>query len=532
MAKRPPASSSPTAEVNFDRYLHELGLKNYYANLHAHHYMEYRPTRDSEFPPDYVGPGKCAKMGSFPSDDGRPCRTGASGENEFVLPPNFREGTPIQKLDYFTMACDYARAEGGIDILFVTPHSKNGEGDGDTDTTADGFTNRHAMLSDINKKYKGDFYCGLGQEASSISKGNHVNIFGHFLTTNANASRPFFFPSGAFDRFYPEVKTRAAAGEKVILQFNHPDVSGDMYWGPFSAGIKKEKLNDYGIDDFPPLSCVRPNGAGRETCSTEKLPEALSRDLLKKTFANILASGGDAYRLIEVTETGGATSNSDTQFRRSHKRVAGNSTNSNRRMDDGLLAYIFLLDMGFKISPTANQDNHFYNYGSAIASRTGVLARSLAEADVLHALEQRLTYASEDQNSRLLLTAIDGTQDVLMGQDIQVKGEEMEIRVGYSDADAEGNADLRVYYYHESDDISYDRKADPKGPIRTIQFEQAGPRLPQASEAPIDWKGALVSGQVRSIRVPIRKGKSYLFVETTQADQDKMWSAPLFIEAH
>lgn len=532
---RRPSAASARGEANkhtpspLDSLLHELGLNVYYANLHAHHYMEYRASARSGLPSDVLTPGKCEGMSTFPHDDGRPCRTGASGENEVVFPDSHKPGQPIRKLDYFTMACDYARSEGGLDILFVTPHSKSGVGDGDTDTMPAGFAERHALLAEINRKYGGDFYCGLGQEASSISKGNHVNIFGHFLTTNADSSSPLFFPAGAFDRFYPQVQARVASGERLILQFNHPDIGDDMYWGPLSAGLKKNKLNDYGIDDFPPIACLHSSPLNRNACAGEPAPEALDRDLLKRTFANIREAGGDAYRLVEVTETSGATTNSGFDFRRIHKRT--NDGRGDTRIDDGLFAYIFFLDMGFKIAPTANQDNHFYNYGSAIASRTGVLAPSLAESDVINALDRRLTFATEDRNSRLLLAARVAGKAVAMGQDIHLKDDSLELNIGYSDSDNEGPADLRVYYYHEADDISYDRKQNPWGAIRTIQFEGKTPRLPTSGGRPMDLPGALLNGEVYSLRIPIRKGRSHIFVEATQGDRDKMWSAPLFIRA-
>lgn len=536
MAKRLPdaagggKSNEPKANELFDEYAKRFGVNVYYANLHAHHYMEYRASKRGPHPDDWIGEGKCEGVANFPADDGRPCRTGASGENEFVLPESLKAGRPLNKLDYFEMACDYARTEGELDILFITPHSKNGEGDGDADTTLQGFAERHAILADANRKYRGDFYCGLGQEASSISKGNHVNIFGHMLTTNTKDTRPFFFPSGAFNRFYPQVQSRTASGEKLILQFNHPDVAHDLYWGPLAAGLKKDKMNDYGIDDFAPGSCLHSNAANNSACAREKMPEAINVDFLKRTFANIREAGGDAYRLVEVTETSGATTNSGFDFRRVHKR-AGNARAENR-IDDGLLAYIFFLDMGFKVSPTANQDNHFYNYGSAIASRTGVLAPSLAEGDIMTALDNRATFASEDKNSRLLLAARVGGKDILMGRDVSVKGDSLQIGVGYSDADAEGPADLRVYYYHEDDVISYDRKDGPWAQVRTMRFVNGVASLPQGPGQPQDFVGALVNNQVRSLRVPVKTGRSVLFIETTQADRDKMWSAPLFIEAN
>jgi hypothetical protein len=532
---REPSSASASP---FERFTAASGLKNYYANLHAHHYMEHRGGEELQ------KSGPCPHTKAFPQDDGRPCRADASGQAQIVTPPS------DDRLDYFRMYCDYAKEKGGIDILMITPHSKSGN-DGDTDTRLEGYVARHKALASINEKYKGEFLCGLGQESSSISSGNHVNIFGHMPIADSKETKPFYWKAGEFNQFYSEVKARRDAGERIILQFNHPDVLSDLYYGPLSLDENadpkqmksfkkkmKEALNDYGLDDYQPVMCAVPKNANKEACSADSVakPDRVNLEMVKQTFQNILNNGGDAYSLVEVTETtardgekkmGGATDNSSENFYSVHAR----SPNArSTHLSDGLLAYIFFLKMGFKISPTANQDNHFMNPGSALKSRTGVLAKSLNEDDVFEALKNRRTYATEDQNAKLIIAARGKSGNVLMGQDVEVTGNSLPIYIGYNDLDEQEPVDVRVYSYHEEDELAFERSR-PLGAVRTIQFKPEGATLPEGEVEPIDLKDGIVNGRVKRISVPVKKGRTVVFVELTQKDQDKLWSAPFFINA-
>jgi hypothetical protein len=530
---------SSTSRTPFERFSAVVGYKNYYANLHAHHYMEHKGGEELQ------KSGPCPHTKAFPQDDGRPCRADGSGQAQIVTPPS------DDRLDYFKLYCDYAKEKGGIDILMVTPHSKSGK-DTDTDTRIEGYVARHKALASINEKYKGEFLCGLGQESSSISSGNHVNIFGHMPIANAKETKPFYWKAGEFNQFYSEVKARRDRGERVILQFNHPDVLSDLYYGPLSldeatADPKqmksfkkkmKEALNDYGLDDYQPVMCAVPKNASRETCSQDQAnrPDRVTPEMIKQTFQTILANGGDAYSLVEVTETtardgekkmGGATDNAGENFYSVHAR---NPNARSTHLSDGLLAYIFFLKMGFKISPTANQDNHFMNPGSALKSRTGVLAKSLNEDDVFDALKNRRTYATEDQNAKIVVTARAKNGNVMMGQDVEVTADTLTLYLGYNDLDEQDPVDVRIYSYHESDELAFERNR-PLGAVRTIQFKPEGATLPEGEVEPIDLKDGVQNGRVKGLRIPVKKGRTVVFVELTQKDQDKIWSAPFFINA-
>lgn len=498
----------------FDQTLKSLGLNVYFANLHAHHFMEYRSGASLN---PTLGPGSCGKISSFPQDDARPCRAGVSGEPEFI--PSHENIT-----DYFIEACNYAKANGGLDILFITPHTKNGGSLEDTqprdaDTSPEEIKKRHALLNSINQKYNGKFLCGLGQEASSISKGNHINILGH-MPAGASDAIPYLFEPGDFAKFYSEVGQRSRDGESVVLQLNHPESARDTYWGDISkyegpAKNFKDRMNDYGVDDFAPVGCMvkkKLSELGKSVTAPagcEMVQDSIvDESSLRKTFNELRSVSNDRFRLIEIITPRGATTNSSESF----KSVHGRNEKTKDYLPDGFYDYIYYLTMGFKLAPTANQDNHFYNYGSATASRTGVLASSLEESDVVYALDKRKTFASEDRNSKVFMFTEDHSGKHIMGDEFRSPASLINLQVGYSDPDgADKSAEINVYLYGDSTPI--DLKTGFKK-IKNI----------------IVSKVAINSGEVVTIPVQLEAGNQFIFAEITQSqDFDKIFTAPLWI---
>ncbi len=71
-------------------------------------------------------------------------------------------------------------------------------------------------------------------------------------------------------------------------------------------------------------------------------------------------------------------------------------------------AFNRLLENGFHVAPTTNQDNHCANWGASYTNRTGVLLPSgtpLNEANFVAAMKARRVYATMDKNSQLIVTA-------------------------------------------------------------------------------------------------------------------------------
>jgi hypothetical protein len=527
----------------FDQTLSSLGLQSYRANLHSHHFMKYVPPKKDRAKGEVLTEGPCQVSGSFPEDDGKPCRDNAEGENVYAGPES-----PRDRLEYFKNACSYAREQGDLDILFITPHTKNGVPESDTSTLAENLTARHKILKDLNKSYDGKFLCALGQEASSISSGNHMGILGHFGQDQASIE-PFFFPTGSFDQLYAQVKKRSQSGEKVILALNHPDAGSDLFWGELKPGsVPKEALNDYGLDDIAPLSCKVKQPDGPNCSTSTQLGDTASNHLtypiLKSTFANIREASGDAIRLIEMIPPGNAADNSTASFRPVHHRLAedGSVTNEMSKLNRGLYNYVFYLAMGLRVGPLADQDNHHANWGTATSSRTGVLASNLNENEIFQALHERRTFASEDKNAKTVLFAKSpssrtGTAPTLMGGELKTTDNTVRISVGYQDFDSDDfEAKVRLYYYHSDDAPNFSDRKNATQVFQLVTFGANGAKLPKPehepySQIPSDRDSIRIqSGQVAEIVLPVARGTQYVFAEITQTnDNDKIYSAPIWI---
>jgi hypothetical protein len=66
-------------------------------------------------------------------------------------------------------------------------------------------------------------------------------------------------------------------------------------------------------------------------------------------------------------------------------------------------AFRKFLRLGFKLAPTADQDNHHKNWGNATDARTAIIAPSLTRAALLEAMRQRHVYATEDSNLKIII---------------------------------------------------------------------------------------------------------------------------------
>ncbi|MBK8285656.1 MAG: carbohydrate-binding protein CenC [Ahniella sp.] len=70
-------------------------------------------------------------------------------------------------------------------------------------------------------------------------------------------------------------------------------------------------------------------------------------------------------------------------------------------------AYKVLLERGFRVAPTTNQDNHCANWGASWTNRTGILVptgTAFTRASLVDAMKARRVFASSDKNSQIILT--------------------------------------------------------------------------------------------------------------------------------
>jgi hypothetical protein len=155
---------------------------------------------------------------------------------------------------------------------------------------------------------------------------------------------------------------------------------------------------------------------------------------------------------------------------------------------------------GFKTAPTAPHDNHFANWGTGHSTRTAIVADKLTEAALLDAIDNRLVYASEDEQLAVRLYA-DGR--VPMGGKLVTSA---------------GTATLELFL----DDSDY-----------TGVFEVAvwSGAVGGAAVTEVQRKDALAGGTWHTITITLAPGEQFFYLEVTEPSPDrKAWTAPIWIE--
>lgn len=262
------------------------------------------------------------------------------------------QGTPA---DAFTQARDV----GGMDFLAVTEHNHLMGGDKASPEKREALYAGPADTALVPTARRltedGKFIAFYGQEFSSMSKGNHVNIF--------DVDAVIHVPNGEFAQLLSWLDThRDTTGAVPVVQFNHPALGS-----PFPP-FPQLRNKDYGRDDF-----------GDEAGWIKRMGEV--------TF------------LIEVL-------NGEPPEGSADRRAPQVMENYYQRF----------LQLGFRLAPTGNQDNHKPNWGTATDVRTGIMAAKLTKADLLAAIRARHVYATEDKNLRLAIRVGDhDCGDVISG---------------------------------------------------------------------------------------------------------------------
>jgi hypothetical protein len=236
------------------------------------------------------------------------------------------------------------------------------------------------------------FVAIYGQEFSTISSSNHINVLG--------IDEVITVPNGDVEGLVTLVKRLKASGKPVpILQFNHPDVQTDLFYKGNDASTKKNMKNDYGID------------AGDLGPNFQTMVDAL-----------------DPYvEMIEVLSGPALSDKAKPNFRYSSNE------------DD----YFFYLSQGFHVSPSVGQDNHYKTWGSITEARTGILASALTKDAIFEAIRNHRTFASEDKNLSVKLYL----NDKIMGSNV-VAGENSELRISVIiDDKDEPNASYKISVY-------------------------------------------------------------------------------------
>jgi len=199
----------------------------------------------------------------------------------------------------------------------------------------------------------GDFVPIFGQEFSSISSGNHLNVLGaeHVIT----------IANGDFRSLYESLEALRAAGQRApVLQMNHPNVHDDLFYGGSDPDAIRNMSNDYGFDDYA------------------------------EDFTALVTAADPFVDLIEVL-TGPA-------FAQTPRDPFHYGSDRMRERD-----YYYYLVQGWHLSPSVGHDNHFVTFGDATPARMGVLSDELTENALLDAMAANRTFASEDRDLELVL---------------------------------------------------------------------------------------------------------------------------------
>lgn len=156
-------------------------------------------------------------------------------------------------------------------------------------------------------------------------------------------------------------------------------------------------------------------------------------------------------------------------------------------------AWNTLLERGYKVAPTTNQDNHCANWGLSFRNRTGVLLANgvaLNATNFVDALKARRTFASEDKNAQLVLTA----NGQVMGQTFSSSGS-LILTANY--ASTVGGTASRVQFFEG---------VPGRNGTVTQLFEGAG-----------------------TTTITPTQGAHFYYAVVTEADGDRLWSAPVWV---
>jgi phosphatidylserine/phosphatidylglycerophosphate/cardiolipin synthase-like enzyme len=454
---------------------HADDTRVFFGNLHAH------------YPADAAGAAL---------DDGKAMRMDANGQ----MVPVEVGPTPA---DAARFAYEYGRDEGGMDFLALTPHACDdaaAEAGDNANMIPEQFDQLALVAADVTRSSGGSYVAIAGMEWSTNSAGNHINILGSKELAKIERGR--------FDLMYGEfLPGRELDGDLPRIQLNHPRTFGGTgntslngNWDQvFDINLKditnnsdrEKKFNDFGLDDFEPMKSELP-----KWISGEVMPDRLVVD------AGLAAVERAARPYLRLTEVLVGRGNEIAHENRENASLVTNSTTGLiERFTRVHSDWDYYLLHGFKTAPTAPHDNHFANWGTGHSTRTAIVADKLTETALLEAIDNRLVYASEDEQLQVRLYA-DGR--VPMGGKLITRAGTATLELFLSDSDYTGTYDVIVW----------------TGTIGGTATREAVRR------------DALAGGTWHTLTVDLATaGEHFFYVEVTEPSPDrKAWTAPIWIE--
>ena len=323
--------------------------------------------------------------------------------------------------------------QAGGDFLLASEHNHMYDGSTGTNTSASPVTANNLFASGLSaanayNTAHPDFLALYGNEWGVISGGGHLNIINPdaLPSWEYNASGQLIGSVATIKSDYADLYS-VMKQRGWIGQFNHPSSSQFIVGG---------------------------TGMGYD------------------------ANGVDVMVLTEILNSSAfSTNTTETETGRSSFVGAWNT----------------LLERGYKVAPATNQDNHCANWGLSFRNRTGVLLSNsvaLNQTNFVDALKARRTFASEDKNAQLVLTA----NGQVMGQTISNSGS-LTLTANY--ASTVGGTASRVQFFEG---------VPGRNGTVTQLFEGAG-----------------------STTITPATGAHFYYSVVTEADGDRLWSAPIWV---
>lgn len=344
-------------------------------------------------------------------------------------------------------AFEYAHAHG-LDFLAISDHHKaNDSTSNPLRMTQPEFRSQlYDVAMNYNAAHAGRFIAIPAIEWGNTATGNHVNVFGL-------AELPPDTIKGAdYDDLFAWAKTHAE-----FVQFNHP-----YSWAGESN--RDEDVGNFGEALYPDTTA----------------------------FVNAV---GPAVRTVSIISTvagghlTGAWAKSDKKTHR-------------ERNDKGWSHYLRFLNLGFHISPAANQDTHGTNWGTVTAARTAVWADTITYSGLMDAFKKNRVYATEDDEMAVVLRVKYKAKTHWMGETVTITGNEEDVELEMSawqgigsDGDSTDEGPYTFTIYLDSDGVG----GQPASQLERIQHVAANQFLKRSIQ--------VSPGQYVLIGVSEEKGK-------------------------
>ncbi len=207
-------------------------------------------------------------------------------------------------------------------------------------------------------------------------------------------------------------------------------------------------------------------------------PKTSTQFLIGGTSLGYSADGAEVMALCEIMNTSAFSTNT-TETETGHSSYTG--------------AWNILLERGYHVAPTTDQDNHCANWGLSFRNRTGVLVptgTALTLASFIDAVKARRVFATEDKAGQLILTA----NGHVMGETFANSGS-LTLTANY--ASTSGQTATRVQF-----------------------FEGVPGRNGTVTQ--------LAEGSDTHAFTPAN-GEHFYYALVTQANGDRLWSAPVWV---